>query len=95
MNIIDKYLKEDIPRSKIRAAVKDVKNMREKDVLKNMGTIEANTLRTAYYGVGDHIEKLAIMLNELCGDTGYFCKDLKFAVQARDAFRKITLGKYL
>jgi len=95
MNTIDKYLKEDIPRSKIRAAVKDVKNMREKDVLKNMGTIEANTLRTAYYGVGDHIEKLAIMLNELCGDTGYFCKDLKFAVQARDAFRKITLGKYL
>jgi len=69
--------------------------MKEKDVLSSMGTIEANTLKTAYYGVGDHIEKLAIMLNGLTGDTGLFGKDLKFAVQARDAFRKISLGKYL
>jgi hypothetical protein len=68
---------------------------KESDALKSMNNIKANTLRTAYYGVGDHIEKLAIMLNELCGDTGLFCKDLKLAVQARDAFKKITLGKYI
>ena len=92
---LEKYLNEAIPKSQIRSAVKKVKGMKEKDVIKSMNVIEANTLKTAYYGVGDHIEKLAIMLNELCGDTGYFCKDLKFAVQARDAFRKIDLGKYL
>jgi hypothetical protein len=67
----------------------------EKEVLRSMGAIEGNTLKTAYYGVGDHIEKLAIMLNGLNGDTGLFGNDLKYAVKARDAFRKITLGKYV
>lgn len=79
MDKLDKYLTES----------------KEKDVLSNMNNIKANTLRTAYYGVGDHIEKLAIMLNELCGDTGVFCNDLKNAVKARDAFRKLTIGKYV
>jgi len=95
MDNVDKYLGEAVSKEMARSAVKKVKGMKEKDVIKSMNVIEANTLKTAYYGVGDHIEKLAIMLNELCGDTGYFCKDLKFAVQARDAFRKISLGKYL
>lgn len=83
MNTVDKYLNE----SNIMTT--------EKEALSSMGTIEANTLKNAYYGVGDHIEKLAIMLNGLTGDTGLFGKDLKNAVKARDAFRKITLGKYL
>jgi len=95
MNTIEKYLGEAVSREQARSAVKKVKGMKEKDVIGSMNVIKANTLKTAYYGVGDHIEKLAVMLNELCGDTDYFCKDLKLAVQARDAFRKISLGKYL
>ncbi len=83
MDKIDKYLNE-----------RNIMTT-EKEVLSQMGTIEANTLKTAYYGVGDHIEKLAIMLNGLTGDSGLFGKDLKNAVKARDAFRKITLGKYI
>ena len=68
---------------------------KEKDALKSIGNRHSLKLKDAYYGVGDHIENLAIMLNNLTGETGEFGKDLKLAVQARDAFRKITLGKYL
>lgn len=82
MTTVDKYLKE----------------ANEKMTIKQWAAInpeDANKLRDAYYGVVDHIEKLANATNVLTGDTGEFGKDLKLAVQARDAFRKITLGKYL
>jgi hypothetical protein len=85
----------DVAYDEMKKEDKYLSESKESDALKSMNNIKANTLRTAYYGVGDHIEKLAIMLNELCGDTGLFCKDLKLAVQARDAFKKITLGKYI
>lgn len=79
MDKIDKYLKES----------------KETDAIRNWDQADANALRESYYGVGDHIEELANQLNSLTGDTGLFGKDLGLAVKARDAFRKISLGKYV
>lgn len=79
MTVIDKYLKES----------------KENDAIRNWDNDDTNALRDAYYGVMENIETLASQLNALTGDTGEFSKDLKLAVKARDAFRKISLGKYL
>jgi hypothetical protein len=79
MTTIDKYLKES----------------KEKEAIKSLSPSYGAELKAAYYGVADHIEKLAIQLNNLTGETGLFGKDLGLAVKARDAFNKITLGKYI
>lgn len=84
MDKLDKYLNEAISKEKININQWAIVNKKE-----------ANELRNAYYGVADHIEKLANAANILTGDTGMFGNDLKNAVKARDAFRKITLGKYI
>ena len=68
---------------------------KEKEALSTMNDIEYSTLKRAYYGVGDHIEKLGKSLNSLNGQTGMFGNDLKHIVKARDAFRKISLGRYI
>ena len=82
MSTVDKYLNE----SKESQAIRDWAGA-SKD--------GGNSLRIAYYGVMQHIETLANELNVLVGDTGEFSKDLRNAVKARDAFRKLTLGKYI
>lgn len=79
MDKIDKYLNES----------------KEWDALKNWNQKDANDLKNAYYGVADNIETLASQLNALNGDTGFFGKDLGLAVKARDAFRKLILGKHI
>jgi hypothetical protein len=108
MDKIDKYLSEASkykhsmwldddgnPLSRKEMLKKKKKMPTEREVLKSMNNIEFSTLKTAYYGIADHMDKLAEMLNSLNGDTGMFGKDLELAVKARNAFRKISLGKYL
>jgi len=68
---------------------------KEKDAIMNWDRDDANALRDSYYGVMEHIETLASQLNAINGDTGLFGKDLGLAVKARDAFRKLSLGKYV
>jgi hypothetical protein len=79
MDKVDKYLKES----------------KEKDALKSWNSDDFTALRDSYYGVMENIETLASQLNALNGDTGLFGKDLNLAVKGRDAFRKLTLGKYV
>jgi hypothetical protein len=79
MDKINKYLNES----------------KEKDAIRGMDNDDAINLKDSYYSVADEIENLANNLNVLVGETGLFVKDLKLAVQARDAFRKMTLGKYI
>lgn len=81
MSKIDKYLKEA--------------TSKEREVLSAMNDIEFNTLKRAYYGVADNIEQLGTSLNALNGETGLFGNDLKNIVKARDAFRKLTIGRYV
>jgi len=68
---------------------------KERDAIQSLDRGDMSDLRDSYYGVGDHIERLAMALNVLVGETGEFGKDLKLAVQARDAYRKINLGRYV
>ena len=68
---------------------------KENEALSMMNNIDFNALQTAYYGVADHIEQLGRSLNSVNGDTGLFGEDLKNIVKARDAFRKLKIGRYL
>jgi len=83
MDKVNKYLNESKEAQVIR------------DWAKNQSRTGGRGLRDAYYSVAENIEKFANELNILVGDTGDFSNDLKNAVKARDAFRKITLGKYV
>ena len=68
---------------------------KEKEALSAMNDISYSTMKRAYYGIGDNIEQLGKSLNQLNGESGLFGDDLKNIVKARDAFRKIKLGRYL
>lgn len=56
---------------------------------------KSQKLEDSYYAVADNIGNLASLINRLNGDTGLFTNDLKNIKKSRDAFMKITLGKYL
>ena len=68
---------------------------KEKEALSAMNDISYSTMKRDYYGIGDNIEQLGKSLNQLNGESGLFGDDLKNIVKARDAFRKIKLGRYL
>lgn len=68
---------------------------KEKEELSLMNQIEFSTLRRAYYGVSDNIEQLGKSLRSVNEKTGLFSKDLKNIIQARDAFRKLEIGRYV
>jgi len=88
MDKLDKYLGE----------ARKIKKQTDRKVVQDWSwenTEKATALQKSYYGVMDHIENLAVWLNDLTGDTGLFGNDLKNAVKARDALRKLTIGKYV
>ncbi len=68
---------------------------KESEAISDLNEIEYNTLKRSYHGISDNIEQLGKSLNSLNGNTGLFGSDLKHIVKARDAFRKLSLGKHL